>query len=133
MKFGVKKPIKILNSPPLGTEGDLIREGKGFSLIPPNPPLEKLTVSHIPYWTPENVVNHLNVEPFSHAHCVGPPLSVIARSPALVCFGHTLHTGDEAISSLMRKRRDCHASPSPAPFCRWLDSTELVAGWAGSQ
>jgi hypothetical protein len=69
-------------------------------------------VSHIPYWTPENVVNHLNVEPFSHARCVGPPLSVIARSPVLVCFGHTLHTGDEAISSLMRKRRDCHASPS---------------------
>jgi hypothetical protein len=76
---------------------------------PHSPPFLKLSVSHIPYWTPENVVNHLNVEPFSHAHCVGHPLSVIARSPLLVRFAHTLRTGDEAISLLMRKRRDCQA------------------------
>jgi hypothetical protein len=79
---------------------------KGVNLLPP---LKKLSVSHIFYWTRGNVVNHVKVKLFSHIHCEGPPLSVIARSPLLVRFAHTLRTGDEAISSLMRKRRDCHA------------------------
>jgi hypothetical protein len=71
---------------------------------PPTPTFPKLSVSHIFYWTRGNVVNHVKVKLFSHTHCEEPPLSVIARSPLLVCFRHTLRTGDEAISLLMRKR-----------------------------
>jgi hypothetical protein len=73
-------------------------------------------VSHIFYWTQGNLVSHLKPELFSHTHCEGPLLSVIARSPVLVCFGHTLHTGDEAISSLLGKDEIATPSLRLVPF-----------------
>jgi hypothetical protein len=65
-------------------------------------------VPHIFYWTPGNVVNHLKVELYSHTRCEEPSLSVIARSPGRTTEGSE-SKDDEAISSLLRKRWDCHA------------------------
>jgi hypothetical protein len=63
MKFGVKKPIKILNSMPL----------------PPDPPFSKLSITHNFYWTRGGGM--ILSQFFTEENVLAIPYAVIASRP----------------------------------------------------